>query len=198
MIKEKLQNRKGFTLAEMLVALLITALAGMVALGGLIAASNHYRDIRIRSQAQMVMKEYMDSIRSVLISVSPDSGFEIFQETVGATTKVYFANGKINRAGYFTENGGSIVFQLIDPNKKTNKAEDEYSYKDAEDTNVYNQTDLVPQRTVRGFNAELLTFSYSGGAFTGELQLTSDAYMSDGTQYVLKESFTIYPLNYHN
>jgi len=197
MIKKKLKNRKGFTLAEMLIALLITALAGMVALGGLVAAANHYRDIRIRSQAQMVMKEYMDSIRSVLISVSPDSGFEIFQETVGGTTRVYFANGKVNRAGYFTENGGSIVFQLIDPERNTDPLFS-YTYHGANNSGVYNQIDLVPRRIAGGFTAELLNFTYNNGAFTGTVRLTSDAALSSGTQYVLNESFTVYPLNYHN
>jgi len=200
---------------EMLIALLITSMAGMVALGGLVVAANSYRDILMKSQAQMIMKEYMDSVRSILISVSPDSGFDIVQEKDinGNVTRIYLPNQKANCAGYFTtksigQNGNEItdqngnieysiiVFQHINPQPLTNG---DHIYADVYDANGNReQTELVTRRMAKAFFAEMVDFSYnSDGAFTGTIRLTSNAPLSSGQPLTLEETFAIHPLNYH-
>ena len=209
MNKSRLQNKKGFTLVEMLMALLITALAGMIALGGITVAANAYRDILMKSQAQMVMKGYMDSIRSTLMTVSPDSGFQIREVTPEGDLnrrRVFFPNGKINCAGYFTLKneytppggtdsiGGILVFQQIDREDKGTEGDRIYPYDD-----YTIQTELIAMRTADSFAVKLNDFSYNSvdGAFHGTLHLESKDPLSSGQRLMLEETFTIYPLNYH-
>ena len=213
MRKKILNNRKGFTLAEMLIALLITALAGLIALGGLTVAANSYKDILMKSQAQMVMKGYMDSIRSTLTNVSSDSGFQIRRETYNGETRVFFPNEKVNCAGYYsikeineTIDGTDeliakvLVFQHIDPTDYgTTDPGRRYSFDD-----VAEQTELIAARSTKGFAVEPVGFNYHNvetdaeyGAFTGALKLKSLDPLSNGQFLELEESFTIYPLNYH-
>ncbi len=60
----KLKNRKGFTLTEMLAAVIILLLATEITARGIGLAQEHYADSVNRSEAQMIVSTLADFVRS--------------------------------------------------------------------------------------------------------------------------------------
>lgn len=127
--KQKMRSRQGFSLAELLFALLITSLAGLIVMGGIGVTTRLFQDVLLHSQTQLVMKEYMSELRSGFLCAEMDSPLTVSVYVEGtddpaerlAMTNPAFAHSGYKCAGFYKLDGdvqsidgkqyGVIVFQ---------------------------------------------------------------------------------------
>ena len=105
------RGKQGFTLAEMLIAMLIMSFAGLIVSGGIATVTRCFQDIVLHCQTQMVFKEYMSEVRAGFLSAELDSALEIDTDvTPGANPA--FTHAGLQCVGYYNVTADeSIVFQ---------------------------------------------------------------------------------------
>ena len=112
--EKRIRDKRGFSLAELLVALLITSLAGLIVMGGIGVTTRLFQDVLLHSQAQLVMKEYMSELRSGLLCAEMDSPVEVvtFNDSThvsfDATIDPVFAHSGYKCAGYYRLLDGTL------------------------------------------------------------------------------------------
>ena len=108
--EKKKRGKRGFSLAELLFALLITSLSGLIVIGGIGVTTRLFQDVLLHSQTQLVMKEYMSELRSGFLSAEMDSALnvKVFDESITDATEreaminPAFAHSGYKRAGFYT------------------------------------------------------------------------------------------------
>jgi len=191
--KQKMGNKKGFSLAELLFALLITSLAGLIVIGGISVTTRLFQDVLLHSQTQLVMKEYMSELRSGLLSAEMDSSLQVveYNSSDPQTTDPAFAHSAWKCAGYFKlvseedvtmpapmgEGGkqwGVIMFQPAYYDYDTNSAE-----KNPVDETLPTPLRLISSRLSDDFPA-WMTYRYDGEKFILSLSVRSKGVLSTG------------------
>ena len=119
-MKKKLKNRKGFSLAEVLVAVLIMAMVTAVVAAGMPSAINAYHSIVDHANAQLLLTTTTNALRNELdlakeITVGADGKTIDFRAPGGTMSRIVFSDGNsvtlYEYIGYASEvlnaNGGN-------------------------------------------------------------------------------------------
>ena len=105
---KKLLNKKGFTLSEVLVAMLILLMVTAIVAAGIPAATNAYDKIMKASNAQMVLSSTITKLRDEIgsaLDVSYDGTTINYKDFRGNKNTIYLATGD-NPGIYITESAG--------------------------------------------------------------------------------------------
>ena len=189
--KNRIRNKKAFTLAEMLVAVLIMSFAGMLVMSGLAVITSSFQDLLLHSQAQMVLKEYMSEVRSGFLSADLDSELIID----GTDTCPVFTHSGIGYVGYYAviddddhDGFGTIVFQPVDYDDEHNVAVK------SSPSGVY--VSLVSTKLSKDFTAKIeYHFNKTTQMFdNGEIIVKSVRKLSSGEQVELSGDFNVSPI----
>ena len=192
-----MRGSRGFSLAEMLFALLITSLAGLLVIGGIEVATRIFQDTLLKSQTQLVMKEYMSELRSGLLGAEMDSALRIVEYDPGNPDSIdpAFVHSGQNCAGFFkivTNDGGDpvpgsdgkewgvIVFQPALYDYTTNTADKEAPT----GQRLPKPVPLISSRLSEAFPATM-TYRYEGGKFYLTLSVRSSSLLSSGNHVEL-------------
>lgn len=202
--KNRIRNKKAFTLAEMLVAVLIMSFAGMLVMSGLAVITSSFQDLLLHSQTQMVLKEYMSEVRSGFLSADLDSEL-IIDATNSVDTRPAFTHSGLGCVGYYTvindagdevPNGntdaalGTIIFQPAHFNYDTNEAE-----KSSLSATKENYVSLVSTKLSKDFTARIeYRFDKSTQMFSGKIIVKSARKLSSGEQVELSGEFSVSPI----
>ena len=110
-IKRKLKSQKGFTLAEVLITVLILLMVSSVMAGGIPAAANAYTKAVDAANAQALLSTTVNALRSELSNAwdVSSSGNKIiyYSSDTGSQAKIYLKNGSIWVTDYFDRPTGS-------------------------------------------------------------------------------------------
>ncbi len=87
-VRHIIKNRKGFSLTELLVTVLILGLVSSVVAGGIPVARDAYLKITVSANAQVLMSTVISSLRSQL---GPS---QIADETLTEATEITYLSGK--------------------------------------------------------------------------------------------------------
>ena len=95
--KNKISDRRGFTLAETLVAILILLMVSVIVATGVPAAKSAYEKVVLASNAEVLLSTTMSSLRNELGTASDivrgdDNSLTYYNGTRGATSKIYKAD----------------------------------------------------------------------------------------------------------
>ena len=96
-MKKKLGNKKGFTLAETLLALLILLLVSIIVATGIPAARNAYEKVVMGSNAQVLLSTAVNELRGELgtatdveiVEVKGQIGVSYISPATGVLTRIY-------------------------------------------------------------------------------------------------------------
>ena len=150
-IKEKMNNRRGFSFVEMLMAVLILLMASAIVAGGIPVAINAYMKIVESANAQLLLSTTLTRLRDELstatdVTVSSDSKTITFTENAGSESKIYFV----------TSSDGIPRIYLQEYNDITEESEVKYEHpivsNAASNKNLYAYYDSVE------YNNGVLTF----------------------------------------
>jgi len=124
MIRRKLKSRKGFTLAETLMAMLILLLMSALVAGGIPVAARVYTKAVDAANAQVLLSTTVTELRYTLCGAHD---FEVVSEdaTVTKTKKIYFSDdtyGKLRIENFSTEDNHGLVLSYITNYNTTNEA----------------------------------------------------------------------------
>ncbi len=210
-LKNRIRDKKAFTLAEMLVAMLIMSFAGMLVIGGLAVVTNAFQDLLLHSQTQMVLKEYMGEIRSGFLSADLDSELVIDANT-SPDTRPAFTHSGLDRVGYYTvfdESGnelnniapdpgglidedasyGTIVFQPVYFDYDNNVA-----VKNSLNVDKQAYIPLVSNKLSDDFMAKIeYRFDATTQMFIGNITVKSARILSSGDHVELSGEFNVSP-----
>ncbi len=89
--RQKLNNRKGFSLTELLVAILILSMVSSVVAGGIPVAKEAYEKITLSANAQVMLSTTISALRNELCTASD------------------VKTGSISVTGTFTEGSGTVI-----------------------------------------------------------------------------------------
>ena len=184
LVKQKMRGKRGFSLAELLFALLITSLAGLLVIGGIQVTTRLFQDVLLHSQTQLVMKEYMSELRSGFLSAEMDSALTVLEYDSENSESIdpVFAHSGQKCAGYFkvvpaagSEDGwGVIVFQPAYYDYANNVAR-----KDAPSDLEIPANRLISTRLSDDYSA-WMTYRYEDGKFILSLSVRSNGVLSTG------------------
>ena len=205
--KNRIRGRKAFTLAELMVAMLIMSFAGLIVIGGLAVISRSYQDMLLHSQTQMVLKEYMGEIRSGFLSAELDS--ELIIDDKDFRPAFVRSDSRHSFAGYYTvvretessgtvtqtELGqgetdaafGTIVFQPVYINYETKSAD-----KGTKKASI----SLVSTKLSDDFTSKI-DYRYDADTqmFSGTVTVKSVRTLSTGEHVVLSGAFSVSPVS---
>ena len=205
--EKKIRGRRGFSLAELLVALLITSLAGLVVMGGIGVTTRLFQDVLLHSQAQLVMKEYMSELRAGFLSAETESAVQIVEYNANNpedTADPVFTHSGYSCAGYYmlvpasgdtlytfagdTAEYGVIVFQPAI-----------WNYANGTVHKTPDNGETLPP-AMQLINAHLsdsflaaMTYRYQNGEFTGTLTVKSLGLLSTGENVEISTVFSFTP-----
>ena len=110
--KHKIRNRKGFTLAETLLAVLILLLVSSVVAAGMPAVKQAYEKVVLASNAELMLSTAVATLRDEL-----GTAWDV-QEVAGGVT--YFSADTTNRSKLYVESGTIKLYEY----SETTAAED--------------------------------------------------------------------------
>ena len=110
--KHKIRNRKGFTLAETLLAVLILLLVSSIVAAGMPAAKQAYEKVVLASNAELLLSTAVATLRDEL-----GTAWDV-QEVAGGVT--YFSADTTNRSKLYVESGTIKLYEY----SETTAAED--------------------------------------------------------------------------
>lgn len=102
-IKKKLNNKAGFSLAELLMAMIIMLLAATIVATGIPAAKRAYENVMVGANADVVLSTTVTALRNELatskdISVKSDGTTIVFYHlTRGSVSKIYLDSSNNNQ-----------------------------------------------------------------------------------------------------
>lgn len=135
--KRKLNNKKGFTIAEMLVAILILLMVSSIVATGIPVAREAYEKVVLTSNAEILMSTAISALRNELGTAKDieASGTEIiyYNSARGSTSKILIEAPDIKIQRYFSDTGLS---QNSDITKLLMHLEDENVNKDLSNYHV--------------------------------------------------------------
>ena len=108
--RNKLNSRFGFSLVELLTAMLILSMVTVVVAGGIPVAKNAYEKITLTANAQVLLSTAVNALRNELGTASgvkiDDDGALKYTRANGSTSKIYLKNKNIVVREYadFTKN----------------------------------------------------------------------------------------------
>ena len=99
--ENKTRNKRGFTLAETLLAVLILLMVSVIVATGIPAAKSAYEKVVLASNAEVLLSTTMSSLRNELGTASDvirnaDNSLTYYNGTRGATSKIYKADSSPN------------------------------------------------------------------------------------------------------
>ena len=97
-MRYKISNKRAFTLAETLLAVLILLLVSTIVATGIPAAKNAYEKVVLASNTQVLLSTTISSLRNELgsakdITVVDGTEITYFNETRGTMSKIYLDSG---------------------------------------------------------------------------------------------------------
>ncbi len=116
--KKKLNSRAGFTLTEMLLAVLILLMVSVIVITGIPAAKNAYEKVVLASNAQVLMSTTITTLRNELGTANDIKGDDTagmgvtyYNMTRGAVSRIYIDSSKneIYLDRYYSGGGLMIV-----------------------------------------------------------------------------------------
>ncbi|MBQ7614288.1 MAG: type II secretion system protein [Butyrivibrio sp.] len=132
-IKKKLNSKAGFSLTEMLLAVIIMLLVSVIVAAGIPAAREAYENVVLASNAEILLSTTISTLRNEVGSasnldvpgVSPSGGVETGTEIVyynaarGASSKIFMPSGgtNIKFVRYFDQTG--TVLEGVVTNSET-------------------------------------------------------------------------------
>lgn len=102
----KLRNRSGFTLAEMMMTVLILLLVSLIVATGMPAAKNAYTRVVLNSNAQVLLSTTVDALRDEL-----GTAWGIENEATDTTTIKYFSANTGNVRKLYVNKDKEIMVQ---------------------------------------------------------------------------------------
>ena len=127
--KRKLNSSKGFTIAEMLVAIIILLLVSSVVVAGIPVARGAYERVVLASNAEIMMSTSISALRNELGCAKDikesDTEIVYYSSARGTTSKISAGTSDIMIQRYYSDEGfsaGSDEVGLIssdDPGKET-------------------------------------------------------------------------------
>ncbi len=125
-IKRKLNSKKGFTIAEMLVAIIILLMVSSIVASGIPVARDAYEKVVLTSNAEILMSTAISALRNELGTAKDieASGTEItyYNSARGSTSKISAGSSDIMIQRYFSSEGlskGSQEVELISSEDST-------------------------------------------------------------------------------
>ena len=106
-IKEKLRSRKGFSLAETLLAVLILLLVSVIVANGVPAARNAYEKVIVASNAQALLSTTANALRDEL-----GTAWDVKQES--ETSVSYYSTNTGSRSVISLNEGEIMINEYID------------------------------------------------------------------------------------
>ena len=141
-MQNKLRSQRGFTLAEVLVAILILLMVTSIVAAGIPAARNAYEKVVLSSNAEVLLSTTITSLRNELGTakdIKTETGstrITYYNTTRGSTSQLYVNEdtGKIMLQRYYSDEGlsqGSTAEQLLEKSgsEKLTVSYDEVEYK---------------------------------------------------------------------
>ncbi len=101
--KNRIRNRKGFTLAETLLAVLILLLVSSIVAAGVPAARQAYEKVVLASNAELMLSTAVATLRDEL-----GTAWDVQQVTGGVT---YFSADTTNRSKLYVESGTIKLYE---------------------------------------------------------------------------------------
>ncbi len=125
MIRKKLRNRGGFTLAETLLAVTILLLVSAIVATGMPAAKNAYEKVVLASNAEVLLSTAASALRDELgtawnVESRTGGGVTYFSASTGTRTEL-FIDGTIKVKEYA---GATQLDKLLGTNSDKNKQSD--------------------------------------------------------------------------
>lgn len=99
-------SRKGFSIAETLISVLLMGFAGLLAAAGIMLATRTYLKASLENKAQAVLEEYQTYVTDVLRF---NTGFDD-QDSYG---RAVFYHHKYKKKGVFKVENNAIVFKSV-------------------------------------------------------------------------------------
>lgn len=175
-MKLKIKSHKGFSISEMLMAVLMISLVGLVIGGGVTVVRNSYMTITQKAEAQTLRSTalitVMNEMRYAQNIESQTEGLDTFItfDSPSRGYRIYYSDGKITETDKYTQ---------ILVNNATGT----------------NPTALVTDRTITSGLIPHISYSYHDGKFSLGIWVTD----SSGTKILAgkagEEDITIAPLN---
>ena len=111
----KYKNKAGFSIAELLVAILILSMVSVVVAGGIPVARDAYNKITVAANAQVLLSTTLSSLRSELGTAS-----EFYLDESGSIIYKSGKNGNISKL-FCDDNTGIMIQEYYDREKKSRK-----------------------------------------------------------------------------
>ena len=135
--KRKLNSKKGFTIAEMLVAIIILLMVSSIVATGIPVAREAYERVVLTSNAEVLMSTAITALRNELGTAkdieADGSQIVYYNSARGSTSKIFTADSDIKIQRYFSDTGLS---QNSDITKLLMHLEDENVNKDLSNYHV--------------------------------------------------------------
>lgn len=114
----KRNNRKGFSLTELLVAVLILSMVSAVVAGGIPVAKNAYEKITVTANAQVMLSTAISALRNELCTANvetPDPSEETkiryYSPSIGNYSEIYVGKVPKDYPGYGEYTGKTILIR---------------------------------------------------------------------------------------
>ena len=103
--RHKLNRREGFSLTELLVAVLILGMVSSVVAGGVPVARDAYNKVTVTANAQVLLSNTITALRnelgtSIQVEDTDDNGVTYFNSRTGIRSKLYEEDNQIKIDGY--------------------------------------------------------------------------------------------------
>lgn len=171
-------GKKGFTLHETLLAMLVFSFAGLVAIGGMMLGIRNYREVSRKSEAQTMLWECMTELRA---------GFESadIEYVEDADHNPAFNCNRYGKTGKYIckSTGGSSGVLVFRPTRVSVGA-DGATFSDSDEQDIH----CITTRDASNYDVTL-DYTYEDGVFTATVAVVS------GRQVVQSETLTVTALN---
>lgn len=135
----KTENRKGFSLTELLAAVLILSMVSAVVAGGIPVAKDAYEKITLSANAQVMLSTAISALRNELgtatqVKVTDDGGLEYFNSSINNYATITCPGNDVIVTWYSKNESGSIEHNLVSGKTgDNNQLHVKYYKKDGED-----------------------------------------------------------------